>query len=218
MTKTSLTRFIPQRILRYGPTDLCPLDGDIPALQLLNTCRNRDTANTKNYINTYEDFLTWCYEIRLIDQDTHNLLEIEGNCYVQEAAGIVNQIILTREMLYDLICSIRYDEPVHHRVVEEFNAINDEANKHLRFAMTGYGLRKVWRNVDEEMAFPLWLIIKHTGDFLMSEDVKFIKKCHCGSFYLDKTKNHNRRYCNPLTCGSARRSTKYYQRCFSVTG
>ena len=212
MTKTNLTRFMPQRILRYGNTDLCPLDGDIPVLQFLNTHRYRGSARAENYLNTYDDFITWCYEIRLIDQDVYNVLELESYCYVSEAVSIVNQVIVIREMLYELIYCIVNDEQVHPIVIDEFNAINDEANKHLCFAITAYGLREVWRNVHEEMAYPLWRIIKCAGQFLISEDVKFIKKCRCGSLYLDKTKNSNRRYCNPFTCGSACRSKQYYKR------
>jgi predicted RNA-binding Zn ribbon-like protein len=212
MTKTSLTRFIPQRILRYGNTDLCTLDGDIPVLQFLNTHRYRGSAQAKNYLNTYDDFITWCYEIRLIDQDAYNILELEGYCYADEALGIINQVIVAREMLHELIYCIVNDEPIHPVVTDEFNSINNEANKHLCFAATAYGLREVWHNVDEEMAFPLWRIMKYAAVFLTSGDIKFIKKCRCGSLYLDKTKNNSRRYCNPLTCGSAYRSKQYYQK------
>jgi predicted RNA-binding Zn ribbon-like protein len=218
MIKTSLTRFMPDRILRYGNVDLCPLDGDIPLLQFLNTFRYRGTAHAKNYLKTYDDFITWCYEIRLIDQDAYNTLDLEGHCYQHEAAGIVNQVIVTREMLYELVYCMTHDEPVHPITIGDLNAIYDEANKHLCLAITAYGLQEVWNNADEELAFPLWQIIKLAVHFLTSGDVKFIKKCRCGSLYLDKTKNSNRRYCNPLTCGSACRSKQYYQRKRLVSG
>jgi predicted RNA-binding Zn ribbon-like protein len=210
MTKTSLTRFVPMRISRYGTTDLCPIEGDTPVLQFLNTHRYRGTARAKNYLNNYDDFITWCYEVGLVDQDGYNILDAESNCYVHEAESIVNRVIMAREMLYELICCIQNDEPVHPITIGDFNSFNDEANKHLGFAMTAYGFRAVWRDTDEEMAFPLWKIIKYAGEFLASGDVGLIKKCHCGNLYLDKTKNKTRRYCNPLTCGSASRSRQYY--------
>jgi predicted RNA-binding Zn ribbon-like protein len=196
--------------LRYGTTDLCPIDGDIPVLQFLNTHKNRGTAHAKNYLKTYDDFITWCYEVRLVDQDAYNILEAESYCYVDEAAGIVNQVIAARETLYELVYCIMNDEPVHPVTINEFNSLNDEADKHVCFAMTAYGLREVWSNIAGEMAFPLWRIVKYAGEFLISGDVKFIKKCHCGNLYPDKTKNKTRRYCNPLTCGTAFRSKQYY--------
>ncbi|WP_370362844.1 CGNR zinc finger domain-containing protein [Mucilaginibacter flavidus] len=36
------------------------------------------------------------------------------------------------------------------------------------------------------------------------------KNCSCGKFYLDTTRNKNRRWCNPLICGNSVRSKKYY--------
>ncbi|MDF2433779.1 MAG: hypothetical protein JWP44_3410 [Mucilaginibacter sp.] len=212
MIKTNLTRFTTHRILRYGNVDLCPLDGDIPVLQFLNTRRNRGTGAAKNYLNTYDEFITWCYEIRLIDQNTYNKLCTERYRYVNEAASNVNKVINAREMLYELIYCIMNDEPVHPATLDEFNWINNKANGHLCFAITAYGLQEVWFNIDEEMAFPLWRMIKCAEELFTSGDMKLIKKCQCGSLFLDRTKNKNRRYCNPSTCGSPSRAKAYYQR------
>ncbi len=203
---------MPKRIGRYGTTDLCPIEGDIPVLQFINTHKNRGTAQAKNYLKNYDDFITWCYEVQLVDQDDYNILEAESYCFVQMATGIVNQMILAREMLHELIYCIMRDEPVHPITLSDFNSFNEAANKHLSFEMTAYGLREVWINIEEEMAYPLWKLIKDAATFLTSADLRFIKRCHCGNLYLDKTKNKIRRYCNPLTCGSALRSKQYYLR------
>jgi len=208
MTNNNLTRFVPQRIV-YGAGenfDYCPLDGDIPLLQFINTHTKRGTREAKNYLKTYQDFLTWSYEIRLIGEDTFDTLELEAYCYQHEAGSLLNQVLVARENLCELVYCIMHDEPVPPAVMDELNAGSDEANKHVCYAMTPYGLTEGWRDPQEELAFPLWVVIKKAIRFLTSTDVQYIKKCHCGNLYLDTTKSRNRRYCNPLTCGSIRRS------------
>jgi len=213
MTNHNLNRFIPPRILRYDPNfDYCPLDGDVPLLQFINTFSKRGTLQAKNYLNTYDDLLTWSYEVRLIEEDTYNILELESRCYVKEAASLVNRAILMRGNLFLLVDCLMHDEPVGDGIIEELNEANDEANKHVRYAMTPYGLMEGWRNPQEELAFPLWLLTKSALSFLTSPMVKYIKKCHCGHLYLDTTKGRNRRYCNPITCGKVRRSKKYLEK------
>ena len=212
MKKSTLTKFTPQRVLRYGNVDLCPLDGDTFVLQFLNTHSKRGTADAKNYLKNYDEFIVWCYEINLIDEDDYNILICEGYCYAHEAESILNKVLLAREMLYEIICCMINNEPLHPITLNDFNMLNDEANKHLRFEMTPDGFQNVWFNINEEMAFPLWRMMKCAIAFLTSGDIKLIKKCSCGNFFLDRTKNGIKQYCNPLTCGSIKRSKQYYQR------
>jgi predicted RNA-binding Zn ribbon-like protein len=213
MTNNNLNRFVPARITRAGKDfDYCPLDGDIPLLQFINTHSKRGTLQAKDYLTSYKEFLIWSHEIRLIDEETCDILELEAYCYEREAAGILNKAIIARGNFYLLIDHIMYDEPVPAAIIDELNAANDEANKHISYAMTPYGLMEGWRSPQEELAFPLWIITKSALKFLTSAEVKYIKRCHCGHFYLDTTKNRNRRYCNPLTCGKIRRSKKYLER------
>lgn len=211
MTKINLTRYQPQRIQYAGQKDLCPLNGDIPVLQFINTMRDRGGKQTKEYLNSYDDFLTWCYEIKIIDLDEYNILDLEQYCYQHEAASILNRVILAREMLNELIHCLITDVPVHKQTIEHFNLINNEANSHLRFEFTSYGLQEIWFKTTEEMAAPLWIIIKQAGDFFQSGDIKYIKKCRCGSLFLDKTKNSKRQWCNPLNCGNTYRCKKHYR-------
>lgn len=209
MNKINLIRYRPQRIQYAGTVDLCPLDGNIPVLQFINTMRNRGGKQTKEYLNSYNDFLTWCYEIKIIDQDEYNILDLEQYCYHHEATGILNRVIMAREMLNELIHCLITDVPVHEQVIEHFNLITNEANNHLRFEITPYGLQEMWFRTNEEMAAPLWVIIKQAGDLLQSADMQCIKKCQCGSLFLDKTKNSKKRWCNPLTCAASNRAGKY---------
>jgi hypothetical protein len=216
--KAQFNRFKPYRIEPYGITDLCPLEGDIPVLQFINTFSRRGTAQAKNYLKNYGDFLTWCYETRIINQDEYNILDLEIYCYEHEAAGIFNRVLLVREMLNELIHCLMTDSPVHSIVLEDFNLIMNEANSHLRFEMFEGGLLEVWHKTEEEIAAPLWRIIKWAGLLLQSADVKNIKQCKCGSLFIDKSRNKKRQWCNPLTCGRISRAKRYYGVKIAVNG
>ena len=213
MPNNNLTRFAPQRFLRAGKDfDYCPLDGDIPLLQFVNTQSKRNTLRAKNYLYHYTEFLKWSYEIKMIDEETYDSLELEARCYEKDVAGLLNQVLIVRSNFYLLLDCILHDEPVPPGVMSELNDANDAAGKHVKYAMTPHGLREVWHNTHEELAFPLWAITKNAVQFLATDAIKCIKQCTCGDLYLDTTKNHNRRYCNPVTCGNIQRSKKYLER------
>lgn len=109
-----------------------------------------------------------------------------------------------------------HGEPPYPLNIKEFNRLNGEANSRVHFEFTERGFEEVWIDIDEELWFPLWRLIKYASDFFTSGDLKYIKQCKCGSFFLDRTKNKTRRYGNPITGGSTARSKTYYLKKFAA--
>jgi predicted RNA-binding Zn ribbon-like protein len=50
---------------------------------------------------------------------------------------------------------------------------------------------------------------------LTSEELVLVRECaaeDCGWLFLDKTKNHRRRWCDMKTCGNRDKARRYYER------
>jgi predicted RNA-binding Zn ribbon-like protein len=188
-----------------------PQYGGNPALNFVNSLKNRGSDNPKEYLTNYEDFVYWCYQASVIDYDHYHSLSSEAYCYAHEAAGVFEQAINTRFMLYEIFLSVIKGEPADEVFMRQFNLETASASKYLQYESTADGLRLVWLNIDEEIASPLWIIVQLAAELLIRGDRKKIKQCKtCGSMFFDKTKNGARRWCSPLACGGLLKAKQYY--------
>lgn len=218
MYKSLKDRYKPERSWPANSADPFPFEGDIPVLQFINTYRNRGGIHRKDYLENYEDFLTWCNEFNIVDLEDYNSLNFEAYCNPHNANPVWQRAIRLRETIYEFINSTLREKQIHEDAVTYFNGILSEANAHLRFELNGNSLQVMWFNTHEELAVPLWILVKQATVLLQSAKFRDIKKCHCGKFYLDTTKNRSRRWCNPLVCGNAVRSREYKERKRKLAG
>jgi predicted RNA-binding Zn ribbon-like protein len=61
----------------------------------------------------------------------------------------------------------------------------------------------------------LWPVAHAASELLTSEDLAYVRRCasdSCAWLFLDKTKNHRRRWCEMKTCGNRDKARRYYQR------
>jgi predicted RNA-binding Zn ribbon-like protein len=186
-------------------------DGGTPALNFVNTLKNRGSESPKDYLTNYEGFVYWCYQAKVIDYDHYNQLSLEGYCYADEAAGVFAQVIATRFVLYEIFSSIIKREPADEIFVKEFNSTMDNVSKYLRFQSTADGMRRIWVNIDEEIPAPLCMVLQSAADLLLMADPKKIKQCKtCGGLFFDRTRNGTRRWCNQMACGHLLRAKRHY--------
>jgi predicted RNA-binding Zn ribbon-like protein len=212
MYKSLKSRYKPVDTWPANTASVFPFEGGIPVLQFLNTYRSRGGIDRKELLESYDDFLTWCNEFEIIDLENYNGLSLEGQCYAHEACCVLQRAVKLRETVYEFFnCTLR-DRPIHEDAIAFFNEMLNEANAHLRFELNGNNLQVMWFNTFEELPAPLWILVKHAEVLLQSASFRDVKKCHCGKFYLDTTRNKNRRWCNPLVCGNAVRTKNYKER------
>lgn len=209
--KDKYTSFVESRREIYENRDKCPLEGDVAALQFINTLHRRET-DRKEYLTSYDHFIDWAYDAGVVDEQVYQSLCAESYCYYAEAASVFKQVISFRECLRDLVICLQQGVAPYAEQVGQFNRYYDEVKTHRGLVMNGYGMYETWINVHQEIAFPLWKLIRHAAEFLAVADESVIKKCTCGNLFIDRSKTNNRRWCNALTCGKAHWSRAYYSR------
>ena len=205
MYKSQKGRYKPDRHWPANASDPFPMEGDILILQFINTFRNRDRKDRKDLLNSYEDFLAWCWEFGLIDLDEHNYLDLEGRCYADEANLVWQQAVKLREALHEFIYGPMRDREIHEIDMLIFNELVCEANAHLRYELDDNRVRQLWIDIEDQPKGPLLKLVKHAEYLLPSAAFEHIKKCKCGNVFLDTTHGKNRRWCNPQGCGQASR-------------
>ena len=61
----------------------------------------------------------------------------------------------------------------------------------------------------------LWPIARAAADLLLSDELQHLRMCasdDCAWLFIDRTKNHRRRWCDMKTCGNRVKARRHYQR------
>jgi predicted RNA-binding Zn ribbon-like protein len=74
------------------------------------------------------------------------------------------------------------------------------------------GARWSWP-ADEDLAVMLHPIASAAADLLVSPELLLVKRCaRCPWLFLDRSKNHSRRWCDMNDCGRAQKIERYVAR------
>jgi len=104
-------------------------------------------------------------------------------------------------------------EDLSKEVLNDFNDAVKSALNNRIFIIVETELIFSWKDVLSNLMLPIWAFSLSAYELLKNEDQHLIKKCSaCEWLFLDKTKNHRRRWCDMQTCGSSEKSRRYYQK------
>jgi predicted RNA-binding Zn ribbon-like protein len=190
-----------------------PLDGGLLCLDFVNTVQTRKKEVFHEYLPDYSAFLQWSIKLNIISPDEVKEFEIKVKRSPASAITAYHHAIIARELLYKLFSAKADEKPVESDVLSDFNSLLAEAMQHIGFINTKEGLKEYWLNTENNIVAPLWKVMKSAYDILTAPEAKYVKECSiCGWLFLDKSRTHTRRWCNPLECGSLYKATRYYHR------
>lgn len=186
-----------------------------PALDLVNTVDRRgEGARRRDDLIDAMAVVRWCRQARVLGADSASRL-------AGEAAGddgtTVRAVVDLRETLWQTLLPL-IDDPEHHVLVvpERLRVRMTDALTHSDLA--GDPLR--WRLVPHELADVPRVLALSAMDLLQSPELRRLSHCAnaaCGWLFLDRTRNHSRRWCSSGDCGNRERARRFYRRRSSLT-
>lgn len=187
-------------------------DGGNHALNFINTQRRYRTGGLYDLLTTYESFIYWCQQTNLINWDRYMELELEGRCNEEDARMAYRTIMSARTTLGEIFRSLLKREEIYDLWLVRFNDYVELMRPHLRFDNGINGLQQYWHNIDDQLDLPFWLIIRAACNLINSGQWRDIKECPvCKQLFLDTSRAGNRTWCSPQTCGSIKKSQRYYK-------
>ncbi|QHS55079.1 hypothetical protein GWR56_05830 [Mucilaginibacter sp. 14171R-50] len=190
-----------------------PLDGGLLCLDFVNTVQTRKKEVFYEYIPNYEAFLQWCVKLNIISPKELKMFRGITEHAPASAITAYHHVMIARELLYKVFSARASGMPVDKDVLGGFNELLAEALQHIGFDNSKDGLKEFWQNTEDNIVAPLWKVIKSAYDILTAPEGRYVKECPaCGWLFLDKSRTHTRRWCNPLECGSVDKATRYYHR------
>jgi predicted RNA-binding Zn ribbon-like protein len=172
-----------------------------------------NTVNTwfeafRDYIETYDDLLTWAERVGAIS--TADRARLAAMADADPAAA--EAALRTARDRRAVICHVLGGASDGAVPPDELATLMDAHAAALAaatFEPGPAGYRPAWRHTDD-LASPLFPITHDAGALLMSPDVSRVRTCpSCGWLFLDRSRNGRRRWCSMDTCGSRSKMRRY---------
>jgi predicted RNA-binding Zn ribbon-like protein len=184
------------------------------ALDFANTLDYRhDPDRLIDLLPSYESFLAFCRQSEVIT--AAQMRKLLDGLSEFDSQRVLKEIIELREALYFLILSAVHgrspgEAPLRalNRFLSETPAVDEVVWHKRRFVRSS-------RDVTERPDGPLRQVVDAAVVLITSSDIRNIRECNektCRWFFLDRSRNHSRRWCDMQLCGNRSKAKRFYAR------
>jgi len=188
-----------------------------PAVDFVNTLDNRPVPQQiTELLNNYVDLVDWAAQAEVISAAQRAQLLEAASKKGKAATRALNRAVELRECLFRIFSSVVAGAKPGERDLPTFNGYLAEANSHLQLKTWGKGFRLAWAEEQEApLDSVLWPIARSASELLTSDDLQYLRECDddtCRWMFVDRSKNHSRRWCDMKVCGNRVKARKFYRR------
>jgi predicted RNA-binding Zn ribbon-like protein len=184
-------------------------------LDFADTVNGRTSEHPEELLTDYARLLQWAEEVGVTNRKTAEHLQRLAADAPGNAQLAVRHAIELRDAIFDIFTAVA----LRHGIPSTALATLNKATQHAsRQAEVAYGNRRFcweWVLPERSLDSMLWPVAKAAAELLVSDDLAYVRQCasdDCAWLFLDKTKNHRRRWCEMKTCGNRSKARSYYQR------
>ena len=187
------------------------LIGGILCLDFANTLYGHVEA-IHEYLFDYRDLVLWSGHAGILSPRKVEILLLKGEQAPAESEAVFQQAIQIRETIFHVFTSLAHDETLQEDHLELLHQawLENEAHAFLVQSVTGLALEWGDENALDGM---LWRITRSTMELLTSDELRHVKQCNrCDWLFVDRSRNHKRRWCSMNACGNRVKMARRYAR------
>jgi predicted RNA-binding Zn ribbon-like protein len=185
-------------------------------LDFVNTLDNRPSPERqKELVLTYQDLADWAMQAGAIAAARRAELSQQSAVHPQAAQAALHKAIDLRECFYRIVSATVKKRQPSPDDLALFSRFLGEALSNLRLKSRRSGFRLDWNDEPARLDSILWPIVRSASDLLTSRDRDYIRECDsasCRWLFIDRSKNHGRRWCDMKVCGNRMKARKFYRK------
>ena len=190
------------------------IGGDL-STDFVNTKSGRIDGAGHEHVETYADVVNFVREAGLLGPTEAKRLIAEAERRPDKATQIHRRAVALREATFRAFDRIIQEKEPAREDIQTISAEAAEAHAHAQLMKSDDGFEWDWPETDD-LARPVWPIARAALDVLTNdEDRSLLRQCSddtCAWLFVDRTKNHSRRWCDMNTCGSRNKVREFRQR------
>ena len=186
--------------------------GDV-CLDFTNTVGGKRGLSTREYLNSYADFVSWCRQAGLLNASMADALLRSAARHPDDSAAALRRAIALREAIYRVFAARASGNSPEISDLDHLNAELATHHGRLRIASSKKAFSWTWATEDDALDQPLGPIARSAADLLTSPLLlEHVRQCEgdtCGWLFVDSTKNHSRRWCVMSDCGNVAKVRRF---------
>jgi predicted RNA-binding Zn ribbon-like protein len=191
--------------------------GGTLSLDFANTVNQRgdEHGRREELLTDYMRLLQWAEGARIIKAKVAKQLQHLAHAVPGQAHFALRRAIRLREAVYAIFLAVAERRGIPSLALARLNVSIKNAAAHARIVNTNRGFTSEWIMPESSLDSLLWPVARAASELLTSDDLAYVRRCaseSCAWLFLDKTKNHRRRWCEMKTCGNRDKARRYYQR------
>jgi len=198
-----------------SPTGFGFIGGD-PSIDFVNTVDDRLAESPSDRLASYDDLLNWSEQAGLVRSEVLTSLKEAAPEREQDALRVLRRARSFRERLYRILTATATGSSPDTRDLDGITAVALKAAARSRLERRGDGFAWI---LDEAKGHaldrPLWELARAAVALLTSESLKHVRQCAdetCGWLFIDRSRNHSRRWCDMSSCGNRAKARRNYAR------
>lgn len=190
-------------------------------LDFADTVNGRKSEHPEELLTDYARLLQWAEEVGVTNRRTAERLQQLAADAPGNAQLTLRHALELRDAIYDIFSALAFRHGIPSTALATLNKAAQHASQQAQVA---YGNRRFsweWVLPERSLDSMLWPVARAAAELLVSDDLAYVRQCaseDCAWLFLDKTKNHRRRWCEMKTCGNRSKARRYYQRQKAVLG
>lgn len=197
-----------------GLSELNLSSGDL-SLEFSNTADWHGSQKPIESLDSYRDLVDWGLKAGLLGKAERDALVAEAERRPQEAGMVLARAISLREAIYRTFSAIAHGREPRNEDLTQLNLSLAEGMSRLRVAPRGTAFVWEWTGglALDRMIAP---VVQAAAQLLTSDELIRVGECAddrgCGWLFVDRSKNHSRRWCDMKGCGNRAKARRHYVR------
>lgn len=183
-------------------------------LDFANTIDNRTSDHAQELLTDYARLLRWTEESGALDKKIVEQLKSAAR-NSPAIQSTVRAAVQLRDAIYDVFSAVAQEHAIPPDALAMVNKVAQRASQHAQVIRTNRHFEWGWISPEESLDSMLWPVARAAGELLTSQEIDLVRQCAsdtCAWLFIDRTKNHRRRWCDMKTCGNRDKARRYYHR------
>ena len=190
------------------------LSGGHLALDFANTVSWRLTDH-KERLPNYGALVLWAEQAGVLPRRRTTTLLEQSMRTPAEASAVLQEALALREAIFEIFRAVAEKRPAPQAALGKLNIFLMQGAPFVRLAAQDKAFAWDWETANHRLDAMLWPVARAAADLLTSDALVHVRICDapdCAWLFLDKTRNHQRRWCDMTTCGNRVKARRHYAR------
>jgi len=188
--------------------------GALP-LDFVNTVTWTDSGLVNERLSTYGDLVDWAVEGGAIEAAEGARLQRRAETRGPAGRAALARAHERRRRLHAAFVATARREPLAPADLAGLNQALADATRRLRLEDGAGTYSWMLERKSSDLDGPLYPVIWEAVRLLTSDDRRWLKHCashDCGWVFLDRSRNHARRWCDMKVCGNNEKARRFYRK------